>query len=52
MATKKIKKPVMGRMPGELFEKLTTGTGIGAHRTRRNEPRRKEKHKKDPRYAD
>lgn len=52
MATKKIKKPVMGRMPGELFEKLISGSGVGAHRTRRNQPQRKKKHKKDLRHSD
>lgn len=53
MATKKNrKKPVMGRMPSALFEKLVTGTGIGAHKTRRNELARRTKHKKDLRFAD
>jgi hypothetical protein len=52
MATKKRKKPVMGRMPGELFMKLITGTGIGAHRTRRNEPVRERKYRKDLRTVE
>jgi hypothetical protein len=53
MATKKNrKKPVMGRMPSELFQKLVTGTGIGAHKQRRNELLRSAKHKKDLRTSD
>jgi hypothetical protein len=52
MATKKhTKKSMIARLPEEIIKKLSSGTGMGAHRTRRNEPRRREKHKKDLRFV-